>query len=1227
MRHLLGERPPSSPTCCPAWRPGALVRVAVLVTFLGSAGCLTLDDPPARARAEYGPFGEELYLVWLDELSRSFPAPLAPYRVAQLQEREAAVQEALTAVAADPVGSDDGLLALLQRPEVLVLWTDGTVDALLDAATAALATLRAGPQPGLQAATALLAASGGHNPAGPYRLGERLATQPEPLLTELQRLLVLHRDRVTTLHDLVGRELREVTAKDDEEAAPLLGPAVEELLLAPACPGASPEAAPTLEPRPDDCAAGLYPIGSREACRCDLAELAGARRALTVRVDAEGAPVPSRDESGALLPPLVDADGDGLPDRDRTGRYLLRGQDGIEDVRDVPALSSGLLEAGAVHLVRGPGGEALASDGASRPLFDYVDLHETLLGLGVTLLADLADEPASASGAAPLDDLLLVLPALLGPEILVDGQRAYDFSRSPLRGLLHGVLELLSYPELEELLARLAATVRQDPAALVQLVGELGRALRILRDSPAILAADRTVRDDLLGGNPLVELGLGAPCSQEQTHPLPCGPGGWLSCAADGVCRAAGPAPGLLEALADEADGLLLRDVLRLLATDEPTRRAPAGAAFMMAHLGTDVRALPLDAGLCPAETYIHGGGVLPAVLSASCWQGEVDRELSDLTDDPDSPARSAFQDLLALLYNTNRLVYVPVIADLPQSALTIRNGAGFYLDSVADRSRITPTVPLPDAALRSTLHQLLCELDLDDPDGDPLTPTAEQLNLWTLRDHDTGDIIHRIGNPLDHLGKPCREHHADMLVAMHAPWPAPRFPGEPLPGCDLPATDLQPAFVESLRPLVRLLAAYGLDGEGDRRGIHEHSAGGTQLFLDLLGTLHLHWATGKRCAGEPLRLEPWAGEGGSCPHGPDGVFRFDRQEGSGLRRLEPVFGRLVGETELFPALFRLLAAAEASGLNDALVPFLRWLLDRDAYGRDWQLPGEDPVPLLRGDRQTTEARPARAMMLLEPLRRLDEVLQQPGHEERRAAWERLDLVSLLWGPVGQEDAGRGRLLAHLLSGALDAAPRVLARAAADRDERRRWAADLEQDLGDLLGSPVFWQGLALWEELQQDVAAQSWLLAVVREVLARPEPTTMVDGRGALLETLLHLGRKRLAPATWALLAEAGGTLLGGERPLLVLLEQAGTLAAPDEAGILGAAGGNLCRIPSARPEAEAPLAVLLGAVAATLRLDPMVRGDLDAQDLAWCLARLELFLQDDVHGVGRIAQLVRER
>lgn len=1227
------------------------VGAAVVVAAAAAAGpgCLSLGDVPERAREDYGPFADELFEVWRQELRRSEPAALAPARQARLQQMAPEVKLALAALVQGRVGdAQDGLLAVMSSPQVLARWDDGTMDGVLRDLGLLLRALERDEGPALAAAARMLEARGATNPEGPWRLLHRLVRQDDLLLlSELHRLLQEHRDSLTALHDRAGQWLRgqgvgvpveggrhgmgEGGGEGSAAAvAGLWSRAVDDALLTPGCASLGQQGLALAGcSRPD----GLAP-GSLESCLCDLAALRGSGPVLTVRLDRLGNPLVLRPEGGVLPPPFVDRDGDGEPDVDQAGRPVAADGSPIH----LPPLANPVAEAETAEVSRNSLGQAVVPR-STQPFFDYVELKGSLLGLAVHAASSLL-EPGKA-GTAPLEDLLTVLPVLLGPEIPAGdghGGQVFDAEQSPLLDLAHGLVELLRYPRLQALCDAAARLARSRPELPGRLLAELGDALAILTEGPAVLAADSTLLDDLLGDNPFLALGPGSDCPVELDPGEACSSPSWLTCAAaTGRCIVrpgrSGP-PGILEALALEQG--LLRELLRVAADEPALRTLPVSLAHMVSHTGTDFSALQLDAASC--SSYVGAGGVMPSELPHRCWI-EVDRS------EPDDPrlggggggGRSAFQNLLALIYDTSRLAYDPRLVSIGgrevlPGELIIPNVAAFYLDSTVDNARVE-SASFSDTVLRPAIRELLCELALEDTDGEPLTPTSAQLNLWILRDHvHPGNVVQDIGNVVDHQGLESRKHNADMLVAL-----ASRIPPEPPPPCwqlvdargQIPAELGQPSLLQGLRPIVRVFSRHGMPAALAQRGMQQPS-GRTQLLLDLLGTLHIHWGTYRRAAGCPLRWDLPGAQGAECDYAADGLYRFDRQQGGGLRNLEPKLVRLVHETELFPVLFELLAAAEETGLADELPPFLQWLLDREALPRgEWRLRRSDARGVRRGDGMGWEPRPARLHALLAAVRELRQRLDEPEQGEARVAWERLDLGLLLRGRASDGGLHR-RVLGHLAREGLVAAAELLRPRLADEAARAGWLADLDRlelDLSAAVGEPALHALVRLGQELQDDARARQWLLELVRSLCADPGGPD-ADRRGAWLETVLELGRMQLPPGTWGQAARGLGALLDDQqRPLLDLLERLGLLdqAVPDE--VLAALLANGLGEERSRAESVVPLRTLLKALAQTLRLEPLSAKPLAREDLDWLVRAARRFVEDRDHGLSRLGTLVRQR
>lgn len=1241
---------------------------------LALCACLGLEEHPARARTEYGSFPEEALAVWRRELELSLPEELAPRRARRLDASAEEAGWALQQLIVGPVGAppgEGGLLDLLASDAFLRLWAQGEVDGAAGEVADLLALARGGDRALLQAAAEVLAAPEGHHPEAAWRwLSALVGDQQLHVVDGLAGSLDRHEGRLALVHDGLGTLLRSIeppnpgavfTPEDYE------GPALDRWLLRSACS--------------TPCGALLADADSAECrgCLADVHGLGGAS-APSVRVDAFGDPavLPARD--GGLPPPFVDGDGDRLPDRGPSGARI----DASGAPITLPALTNpGSEEQLPPGVVRDSRGRALLA-GEATPVYEYVDLETSLLGMAAELAARLAEE-AQGGRRTSLDELLAALPLLLGPAVEGADGAHYDPDAGLLADFAFGVLELLRYPHIKELLSALSAVIQARPDLLDRLLAEVGRVALLDIPTPPIetLLGEGPLLDHFLGDNPFRAMEWGSRCDLRWGAEA-C-PASWLRCVPsddDGgtrcqlVATAAGPA-GLLEEMSDLG---ILTAVLHAAGTDPRLATVGAPLARMMGHRGTDLTSL---AGTAGGVGGCAGGWPPPSGLMEYPWGAPVLRDQACTYEPYDPvissgpPGCSALQKAWALFYDTSRLLYRPdpslIICEpggrealitlmggddnfaVVPDALQMDNVAGFYLDSVVGNARVSSRLlgdSMDNALVREAVGGLLCELTLEERDDDVLRAASEQLNLWALRDHGSlarqgaEDCALDLGNAVDHQGLEVRHHHADMLVAAATGVPrggegSCRYPVEAAQ-CDL-------SLLGALAPLIELHSFHGVDGgAGPGRGM-QAPAGRTQLAVDLASTLHVHWSTlqaHSRCA---LAVPLQTPDDATCWYRPDplrglAIYAFNRQEGTGLSDWEPLMIGIIEQTELLPVTFELLQEAErgcedvpggGGCLSAELSRLLAWLLDRDSYGLDWWFRSEPRVvgkgagmPLPGGG--GTDPRPARAQLIVAPLRRLLRQRTLPEHAEALQAWERVDLVDLLIAPRPDGRVGR-RAALHLAREVLVLASEELDDDLATPRGQARWAEDLDEvrdQLLELLASPATYQLSQLWSEASD--TDRAWLSDLVRAGL-RTGDTRADDRRAHALQAAVDLLRLRMAPGTLARAGIGLGALLPtGRRPALDLVARLESIAAVDPEGLTSAAAQNLFTEDASAPRSRFPLLELASVVGATLRVDPQRQPPeppLTAADLAQIADKAQRLLQDPDHGVPRLADIVRLR
>ena len=88
--------------------------------------------------------------------------------------------------------------------------------------------------------------------------------------------------------------------------------------------------------------------------------------------------------------------------------------------------------------------------------------------------------------------------------------------------------------------------------------------------------------------------------------------------------------------------------------------------------------------------------------------------------------------------------------------AWAVKDSAAGNMDMSLAYMDGNPELSFIEETLNVTVAAILCEMGLDDDDNNQLTPIAEQVNLFILRNHDTGDnFITDTGNPFCNLGFP----------------------------------------------------------------------------------------------------------------------------------------------------------------------------------------------------------------------------------------------------------------------------------------------------------------------------------------------------------------------------------------------------------------------------------------------------------------------------------------
>lgn len=202
---------------------------------------------------------------------------------------------------------------------------------------------------------------------------------------------------------------------------------------------------------------------------------------------------------GQMPAPFVDQDGDGLADVDNAGRFV----DATRAVIQAPApyeLAIGQERVPWPH--RDEAGRALASEGGPL-LYQHVALDDTLLAAASRELGALM---APERGAVL--DLMRGSAALLGDRVdavrsYPDGEsfayRGFDTDTAALLDMIHGYLQVLRDPAIDDVLALLDTLLRDHEAELARIAEAVITSSRLGENYPeAALAPGSPLWDDLM---------------------------------------------------------------------------------------------------------------------------------------------------------------------------------------------------------------------------------------------------------------------------------------------------------------------------------------------------------------------------------------------------------------------------------------------------------------------------------------------------------------------------------------------------------------------------------------------------------------------------------------------------------------------------------------------------------------------------------------------------------
>ncbi len=1248
-----------------------ITTLAVAACLLGALPGCKEDTFPERRRTTYGSFEDEVYAIIEREFEVIEPRDRAPARIQLLRsqtddERDpgAYVRDALQAAVRPPVDLD--LRQSLENDTALSLFDDGGMRQLGEFISVSLGRMLDSTRPGghaarvPQALAKLNRAAGGPNPDAVMHLLHRMAsvervTIPssiplggDPELEEVSASLVpgmvslyeRQGDAVERLHVWLAGELQ-AYGVDDSAGAPDVGGA--------------PTVDPIWERVVEPICTQLSDLGVKADCESDLALLELGAAVRTVDVDTQGAPV-------------------------RTAEGVNMGD--IDPFANVPQ-----------------GTERRGTD----PLFDQAMAFDPLTGAKAfryqdakgSLASLMIDSQRRMVAKGYLWDIARVVPLLMGaaPPRPNEGYAPKD---NVLLDLLWALKELRKYPRWPILL-KVQAELFDDGEGLRQLrdvLSAFGRARSFIR-GVEILTPKNELFDHLAGSNPLRDLEVGKRCGHPSEADDLCS-SHWLRCEyAD-----ADPAPmdsGTCKLWAKDPEvTVTVPSLLEELA--EPGGWISRGGAFvpeapilrkLFRAMSEDARLLTMSEGMAQMmENSVHND--LSAVVNQSCddlgdgsirdlhsqgyasqtqWdQAEGQPDPRGLADDGD-PTRSMNQKLMDLIYDTNRAPFDPLVAGREETGiLLIANQAAMYMDAAADNVDLSAQylnglddMNFLEESLSGVADDVLCETGLLDNDDEGLTPTTDQLDLFMLRDHTPeGFFSLETGNPRGNLGFELRTRLTSALVA-----------------------GTNTGNLESLKPIIQVISRYGQQFDGARN--IRLPGGRTQLLLDTLSTLHMHYSEHDRNKDRGFDV--------AGLRRPD----FDRQFGTGFRRAERYAVQMIrdprsnvegqGRSDLFTALTKFgglldrfevcLQENNAGGCEagrtvnaaDEMVHFAGWLLDRDASAMvrprpqrytDWGVV-DGQADLLNGPmtarRNPTqrEPRPSRLYMVVDAFRLIDDRLEQ--YPDAALAWEHLDLFDLLTGvdPTTGALANPGtpwatRGLVRLMSELEERSWRdagcdpwdpkggtsALTAPAASPDDLTTagcavYNADLDVkhlDTIEFFSTPGLASALQLLGNIRNDDELRRWvdtLMAINATFDADPDK----DPAGGLVELAAHTLRIAADEEDVQEVVRYLGAILEADAWLgKRLVPTLGRLHEADgDRQAVPALMRNLTTEDRTRTRSRFPLRTLKDLIADALKDDPLAQEPFTAADYRRVVERLKLYFVDDVRGFQRMVDVVVSR
>ncbi|TDP75372.1 hypothetical protein [Bradymonas sediminis] len=601
-------------------------------------------------------------------------------------------------------------------------------------------------------------------------------------------------------------------------------------------------------------------------------------------------------DGSGIAPPFADFDNDGLADIDVEGKWVLA----AGGSKNIPAFRT-TVDASAL-LNRDPYGRAHVGS-SGKYSFEYVDLSKT----GVHFMVRQFDALAKRE---ILWNLVDAAPALLGPrQINTDSQGAFSgySSDSPMRDIFYALLHILDIDTLDRVLAASADFLATNSHALAGLVFALNEAVEVVDEfntqyPDAGLNDNQTLAYDML---PVLEA-------------ISADPDLWrdvLWALRQPITQRTGEPMAMLLSYKDSNPAV-------------PAANGPYDSCFQACDANFPIFETFNEANpqSC-VERYKTNQALQRYECVRACPNGEMFSEPMDYSLPETQENISMFQRMFHLLRDTTGSPYnlkmlepaslssMPAIIELPSSSEAFLRAVGSSMDMadyVPNMAELQPLLDMMGGS--SSLANLLSQLSPIFGVELSRRATPPEITRMFNKADLSGDLgqmgTARITTPTCKDGHVMANHHADMLYAAEAS-----------------------GMIDTIAPLACAFAANDQEELMTRLFVitHEHYSGKTDLNLTADGTV-------------------------------------SESKGSNLRSLEPALRDILEKKTLFKALYELSVAAErveSQGVVPDFTEQLRVLVHHAVRSDDGfrGANGEDSITLADG---RTLRNLSRATILLE---------------------------------------------------------------------------------------------------------------------------------------------------------------------------------------------------------------------------------------------------------------------